>query len=77
MCVLRGASRVEMGVNALALRANTTKPRMHMTNNLSAESALMKVVERGGRVELVDDAQPPLFILLQWPSNEDDNCAPR
>eukprot|EP00965_Chrysotila_dentata_P107036 3536676-Pleurochrysis_carterae.AAC.1 len=77
MCVLRGASRVEVGVGPLALRANTSKPRMHMTNDLSAESALMKVVEGGGRVELVDDAQLPIFILLQWPSHEDDNCAPR
>eukprot|EP00965_Chrysotila_dentata_P030891 1029200-Pleurochrysis_carterae.AAC.1 len=36
MCVLRGASRVKVGVCALAVRANTTKPRMHMTNDLSA-----------------------------------------
>eukprot|EP00965_Chrysotila_dentata_P211627 6186561-Pleurochrysis_carterae.AAC.1 len=77
MYVLRGASRVEVGVAPLVLRANTSKPRMHMTNDLSAESALMKVVEGGGRVELVDEAQLPMFILLQWPSRENDNCASR
>eukprot|EP00965_Chrysotila_dentata_P011941 392463-Pleurochrysis_carterae.AAC.1 len=48
-----------------------------MTNDVSAESASMKVVERGGRVELVDETQLPIFILLQWSSHEDDNCASR
>eukprot|EP00965_Chrysotila_dentata_P115244 3809434-Pleurochrysis_carterae.AAC.1 len=48
------------------LCANTSNMRMHMTTDMSADSVLLQILGGGGRVELVNASQLPVFIRINW-----------